>query len=167
MTLRLTKRVADKLKIKLSGNSVYELDPLKEWYGHLFTANRFQYIILTNAYSLYSSIISAKGVLTLKDFIDTNFSRLFEALENDGIEMGKYITPNTEMINVCKTNNRGILGSMNDMINQSKFFLTEYNLSTMEISIRLNEAIYSYIKYERPKEIIKQLTLNKIINKFK
>lgn len=159
MIFRFTKRLADKLKIKSPQDCEYAVSPFEEWYGHLFTANRIQYILFTNAYSLYSSIIPAKGILTIRDFMDLTFSSLNEGLMNDGLEMAmdKYITPKTEIINVCKTNNRGILGSMNDMIHHSKFFLIEYNLSLTEISKRLNETPFSYIKYKRPLSIIKQL----------
>ena len=52
MTIRLTKKLADKLKIKLSTDYIYELNPIVEWYGHLFIANRIQYILFTNTYSL-------------------------------------------------------------------------------------------------------------------
>jgi len=162
MIIRLTKKLADKLKINLSKDCKYELNPIGEWYGHLFTANRIQYILFTNAYSLYSSIIPGKGIITIKNFIDTIFANLYKQLENDGLEIivEKYISPNIEKINVCKTNNRGVLGSMNDMIFQSKYFLTEYNLSTIEISKRLNETIFGYIKYERPLSVLKQLIFN-------
>jgi hypothetical protein len=162
MILRFTKKLADKLKIKSPKDCEYEVNPFEEWYGHLFTANRIQYILFTNAYSLYSSIIPAKGILTIRDFMDLNFSCLDEVLKNDGLEMimEKYITPKTEVIEICKTNNRAILGSMNDMINHSKIFLIEYKLPTIEISKRLNETPFSYIKYKRPLSMIKQLLIN-------
>ncbi|MGA9295513.1 MAG: hypothetical protein WBV81_23180 [Ignavibacteriaceae bacterium] len=162
MTIRLTKKLADKLKIKLSTDYIYELNPIVEWYGHLFIANRIQYILFTNTYSLYSSIIPAKGILTVNKFIEINLSSLYELLKKDGLEnvIEKYITPNLGEVNFYKTNNRGVLGSMNDMIFQSKYYLTEYNLSTVEISKRLNETIFGYIKYESPISILKQLISN-------
>ncbi len=158
MILRFTKRLADKLKIKSPQNCEYELNPFEEWYGHLFTANRIQYILFTNAYSLFSIVIPAKGILSLRDFMDLTFSSLNEELKNVGLEMimQKYITPKTEVIDVCKTNNRGILGSMNDMIHHSKYFLIEYNLSLTEISKRLNKTPFSYIKYKTPLSILRQ-----------
>ncbi|MGB8316519.1 MAG: hypothetical protein WCE54_00240 [Ignavibacteriaceae bacterium] len=162
MTIRLTKKLADKLKIKLSTDYIYELNPIVEWYGHLFIANRIQYILFTNTYSLYSSIIPAKGILTVNKFIEINLSSLYELLKKDGLEnvIEKYITPNLGEVNFYKTNNRGVLGSMNDMIFQSKYYLIEYNLSTVEISKRLNETIFGYIKYESPISILKQLISN-------
>ena len=162
MTIRLTKKLADKLKIKLAKDYIYELNPIVEWYGHLFIANRIQYILFTNTYSLYSSIIPAKGILTVNKFIEINLSSLYELLKKDGLEIviEKYITPKLGKVNFYKTNNRGVLGSMNDMIFQSKYYLTEYNLSTVEISKRLNETIFGYIKYERPVSILKQLISN-------
>ncbi len=162
MILRFTKKLADKLKIKSPQDCEDEINPFEEWYGHLFTSNRIQYILFTNAYSLYSIVVPAKGILTIRNFMDLTFSSLYEALLNDGLEMAmeKYIIPKTEIIDICKTNNRGILGSMNDMIRLSKFFLAEYDLTLIEISKSLNETPFSYIKYESPLSMIKQLMVN-------
>jgi len=161
MILRFTRKLSQKLRINALQDCNYEVNPFEEWYGHLFTANRIQYILFTNAYSLYSIIVPGKGIITLRDFIDLTFSWLNEVLKVDKCEMimQKFITPSTEIIDVCKTNNRVILGSMNDMINQSKFFLSEFNLSPLEVSKRLNETPYSYLKYNNPLSIIKQFVI--------
>jgi hypothetical protein len=50
-----------------------------------------------------------------------------------------FITNKIEVIDVCKTNNRGILDSMNDMIAHSKFYLSEYQLTPIEIFTSLNQ----------------------------
>jgi len=74
--------------------------------------------------------------------------------------VGRFINTNNGIIDVCKTTNRGILGSMNDMIFHSKFYLSEYQLTLIEISKRLNKMPYSYLKYRNPSAIIKQMALS-------
>ena len=159
MILRFTKKLADKLKITPKECEL-EVNPFEEWYAHLFIANRVQYIIFTNAYTLYSVIIPGKGILKIRDFIDAAFSSLEEMLKSDGLEMFmEYITLRTEIVDVCKTNNRGILGSMNDMIFTAKVFITESELSLTEITKRINDTPLSYINYECPLSALKQLII--------
>jgi hypothetical protein len=72
----------------------------------------------------------------------------------------RFFTDKIEIIDVCKTNNRGILGSMNDMITHSKFYLTDYKMTPSEISRKLNEMPYSYLKYKNPLDVIKEMSLS-------
>ncbi len=162
MVLRLTKRLADKLKIKSLPEYYDQVSAFDEWYGHLFKADRTQYMLFTNAYSLYSTLLPGKGINNIKSFFEMAGYYLFEALKEDNCEnmIGRLITNKIEIIDVCKTNNRGILGSMNDMIAHSKFYLLEYQLTPIEISTRLNEMLYSYLNYECPSAIIRQIALS-------
>jgi hypothetical protein len=52
MIFRFTQKLSKKLRINPQEDCDDEVSPLEEWYGHLFTANRLQYILFTNAYSL-------------------------------------------------------------------------------------------------------------------
>ncbi len=90
--------------------------------------------------------------------MDVGFSVLDELLKdnNCGIVMDQFITPRTETIKICKTNNRSILGSMNDMINMTKFIFALENSKVKEITKLLNETPFSYLKYETPLSIIKE-----------
>ncbi|HCY77466.1 MAG TPA: hypothetical protein DHV28_16240, partial [Ignavibacteriales bacterium] len=146
MVIRLTRKLADKIKIK----SLPEYDEgsvIEEWYGHIFIADRVQYMLFTNAFSLYSVLFPGKGINDIKTFFETAFHYLSETLKTDGYGnmVGRFITDKIEIIDVCKTNNRGILGSMNDMIAHSKFYFTGYKMTPTEISRRLNEMPYSYL----------------------
>ncbi len=160
MVLRLTKKLADKLKLKaLPEND--EGSAIDEWYGHMFIADRTKYMLFTNAYSLYSVLFPGKGINDIKTFFETAVHSLSETLKKDGFEImvSRFFTDKIEIIDVCKTNNRGILGSMNDMISHSKFYFSDYKMTPSEISRRLNEMPYSYLKYKNPKEVIKEMSL--------
>lgn len=100
-----------------------------------------------------------KGINDIKTFFETAVHSLSEALKKDGFEImvGRFITDKIEIIDVCKTNNRGILCSMNDMINHSKYYFSDYKMTPLEISRRLNEMPYSYLKYKNPLDVIKEM----------
>jgi len=160
MILRLTNKLTDKIKIK--SLSEYDEGPdIDEWYGHIFIADRTQYMLFTNAFSLYSVLFPGKGINDIKTFFETAVHSLSETLRKDGFEImiGRFIAGKNEIIDVCKTNNRGVLGSMNDMISHSKFYFSDYKMTPSEISIRLNEMPYSYLKYKNPKELIREMSL--------
>lgn len=160
MILRLAKKLADKINIK----SLPEYDDgsvIEEWYGNMFIADRTQYMLFTNAYSLYSVLFPGKGINDIKTFFETAVHSFSETLRKDGLEImvGRFFADKIEIIDVCKTNNRGILGSMNDMISHSKFYFSDYKLTPSEISRRLNEMPFSYLKYKNPKELIREMSL--------
>lgn len=162
MIIRATQKLAQKLKIESLQEYDKKVSAFEEWYGHLFSVNRIQYILFTNAYSLYSTIVPGRGTNNLRTFLDLTGYWLSEVLKEEGCEnmIGRLFTNNTEIIDVCKTTNRGVLGSMNDMVAQSKFYFSEYQLAPIEISKRLNETPYSYLKYNNPLSVIKQMSLS-------
>jgi hypothetical protein len=162
MVLRLTRKLADKLKLKSLSKYDEKVSAFDEWYGHLFMANSTQYMLFTNAYSLYSVLFTGKGINDIKTLFESASYCLSEVLKKDGFEnmIGRFITDKIEIIDVCKTNNRSILGSMNDMIAHSKFYLTDNQLTALEISRKLNEMPYSYLKYKNPSDIIRDMALS-------
>jgi hypothetical protein len=162
MILRSTLKLSQKLKIKSFQDYENKVSAFEEWYGHLFTVNRIQYVLFTNAYSLFSTILPGKGINNISTFINSTNYWLSEVFREEGCEnmVGRFITNNSGIIDVCKTNNRGILGSMNDMIFNSKFYLSEYQLTPLEISKRLNEIPYGYLQYKNPLGVIKQMALS-------
>lgn len=162
MVLRLTRKLADKIKIKTLPEYDDEGSAIDEWYGHMFIADRTQYMLFTNAYSLYSVIFLGRGVNDIKTFFETATHSLSETLKKDGFEImvGRFFTDRIEIIDVYKTNNRGILGSMNDMIAHSKFYFSDYKMTPSEISRRLNIMPYSYLRYKNPLEVIKEMSLS-------
>ena len=162
MVLRLTRKLADKLKIRSLPECDEEGFVIDEWYGHIFIADRTQYMLFTNAYSLYSVLFPGKGINDINTFFETATQSLSDTLRKDGFEImvGRFFTDKIEIIDVCKTNNRGILGSMNDMIAHSKFYFSDYKMTPSEISRRLNEMPYGYLKYKNPLNLIKEMSLS-------
>ena len=166
MIFRFTQKLSRKLKIISQEECDYRVSPMEEWYGHLFIANRLQYILFTNAYSLYSVIFPGKGISTIRNFMDICLSVLDEEIKgiSGGMIMDKYINPNTSTIDICKTNNRSILGSMNDMINMSKYILSTDNSTVKEAMSLLNRTPFSYLKYGNPRAILEEYISSKNIS---
>ena len=54
MILRATKKLAQKLNINSLQDYESKISAFEEWYEHLFTVNKIQFILFINAYSLYS-----------------------------------------------------------------------------------------------------------------
>ena len=162
MVLRLTRKLADKLKIKSLPEYDDKISAFDEWYAHMFIADRTQYMLFTNAYSLYSVLFPGKGINDIKSFFESAFHNLSEVLKKDGYEhmVGRFITDKIEIIDISKTNNRGILGSMNDMIAHSKFYFSDYQMTPLEISRKLNVMPYGYLKYKNPSDVIKEMSLS-------
>ena len=162
MIIRATKKLAFKLKIESLQKFEDKVSAFEEWYGHLFTVNRIQYILFTNAYSLFSIVLPGKGINNLRTFRDLTGYWLSEVLKAEGCEnmTARLVIHNLDAIDVYATNNRAILGSMNDMMLATKYLISEYQLTPIEISKQLNQTPLSYLKYENPLGVMKKMALS-------
>jgi hypothetical protein len=70
MIFRLSQKLAKKLKTPLPKPAPADPNPIADWSAHLFTADRIQYLILTNTPSLYSTVIYGKGISNDSQFLD-------------------------------------------------------------------------------------------------
>jgi hypothetical protein len=77
MIFRLTQKLATKLKEGRLPSLPPDESPYADWSAHLFTADRTQYIIVTNTKSLYSVVMYGS------EFIGRALSRLREFMEDD------------------------------------------------------------------------------------
>ncbi len=70
MVFRITTKVKDRIKLKTLDQIVFTEQPLffEEWYINIFTANRKHYFIFTEGVTLFSYIISTKGINTFESF---------------------------------------------------------------------------------------------------
>ncbi len=69
MILRLSSKLGTRIKVAPKVVLPLEANLLADWSGHLFTADRTQYVILTNTASLYSAIAYARGMTSNPQFI--------------------------------------------------------------------------------------------------
>ena len=164
MILRLSQKLNTKIKAgKLSGMPLDE-NPYADWSCHLFTADRTQYIILSNTASLYSCVMYGKGITNDSRFIERALNAIREFMEDDGQQFAyrKFIVPARGTVTFAKALNRSVTGSMNDHVQATKFYLAD-DMSPHEIGFRLNETPLSALtnadgrKYANPREVFKRL----------
>ena len=134
--------------------------PLLDWHAHVFTAQRLQYIILTNTASLYSLVMPGRGIANDRQFVLGARSCMKEFLGIDVAEtlFAEFIEPATEEGKALfsKSTDRRVAGSMNDLIFQARFYLAEGHKSPHDTAILINESPMSYLNYDKPREAFRK-----------
>ena len=149
----------DKLRRKLHVPELTQVDVAAgkhlRWYANLFTAQRVQYILTTNAASLFSVVIYGRGITDDGDYIRQFLRELREHLEDLGLRLvyERVIALKTGEITFAKTANHSVLGSMNDMVNLCKHSLDCEKLSPWQLTKDLNGTPFKAIGYGFPKEV--------------
>jgi hypothetical protein len=62
MILRLSQKLNKKIQAGKLSEMPLDDNPYADWSCHLFTADRTQYIIMSNTASLYSCVMFGKGI---------------------------------------------------------------------------------------------------------
>ena len=162
MIFRPTQRLQKKINAgPLAGAPLHE-NPYADWSARLFTADRAQYILLSNTASLYSTVMFGRGITDDNAFIRSALSQIREAMEDDGLTLiyANFIVPETERIQFCKAVNRSATGSMNDLEGVAKRYLLD-GLPPFDTGFRLNETPMSALSapgketYATPREAIR------------
>jgi len=162
MIFHLTQKLAKKIKLHPLEALETEQNPFIDWTGHLFTVEHTQYMIITNSASLYSMVMHGRGINDDNEFIKSALNFMREYMTNDDCEFiyRRLIEPYTAQISFAKATNKGVLGSMNDLIFQAKFFIGERRLSVFETSLEINQTPMTYIDYKCPLEAFKELRVS-------
>jgi hypothetical protein len=105
------------------------------------------------------------GITNDGAFIGTALSTIREFMQDDGQQFiyRKFIAPASGTVQFAKALNRSVTGSMNDLINQAMYLLTEDDLSPHDLGFRLNDTLLSALAtekshgYGKPNEAFRQL----------
>lgn len=159
MIFRLSQKLAKKLKTSLPKPVPVDPNPFADWTGHLFTADRTQYLILTNTPSLYSTVIYGRGMSNDSQFLDRALGAIREFMVDDGQEFifRKFVAPASGAVRFASALNRSVTGSMNDLVNAAQIWLTEAELSPFDVGFKLNDTPMSYLDYKTPRDVFKAL----------
>jgi hypothetical protein len=154
MIFRLTQKMAKKIKESPNINYSLAANPYTDWSAHLFTADRMQYLIITNTASLYSIISYARGMTDMDSFIKYSLGYMAEYLSGDGFgfQFRRLIVPNAKETVFSKLLDRRVISSINELIRIAKFYLIEDGLSPFDASQGINDIAMSCINYDKPKE---------------
>jgi hypothetical protein len=151
-------RLAQKLNAKIKAGSPPALpmneNPFADWSAHLFVAARTQYILLSNTKSLYSSVMYAKGITDDRRFIARALSSIREFMDaDDRMDVyTRFIAPASATIRFARALDRAVTGSMVDLVNHAKIWLTEVPLSPFDVGFKLNGIPFSSLRHRNPRE---------------
>lgn len=159
MIFRLSQKLQSKIKAGPLSTKPLDANPYADWSSHIFTADRAQYIILTNTQSLYSCVLHGSGITDDDAFIKRAFGIIREFMEDDGQSFAymKFVAPESGVISFAKVFDRSVTGSMNDMIQCAKIWLAEEELSPFDVGFKLNDMPMSALRYAKPREAFKAL----------
>jgi hypothetical protein len=131
---------------------------INNWYANLFTFKRTQYILLTNEKTLFSFVLAGKGISNNNLFIKKISLQLKEMLDDYNLSSvwEKHFEPEFSTINFSKTNNRKVLGTMNEIIFHAQIVLERREITPYDLSFELNTVIYSLIEYKKPIEAFRE-----------
>jgi hypothetical protein len=160
MIIRCTQKLLSELKKKPT-QEVSPKDPFWSWHANVFHIERRKCVLITNDATLYTMFIPA---LKKPDFQSFDFvfgQHLFENLLHEEIPQNQIETVLSacEDIKYEKTNNRSVLGSMNDQKFRLEYFIqAEGGLASTgiyELNYNLNRIRLSAIEYKHPIELLR------------
>ncbi len=159
MIVRVSGKIGKKIHVSPAQSLPADSNPFADWSTHLFTADRVQYILITNTPSLYSMVMYGRGITDDSQFLGQIASTIGEFMRDDGhtFLFQRLIAPSTACVAFSKPLNRAVIGSMNDLVFQAKVLLIEQEMSPWDTSFRLNEVPMSYLKYANPREAFRSL----------
>ena len=163
MIIHFTEKMRKKLHIPPLPATDMAIGPHLRWYAHLFTARRVQYILTTNAASLFSVVIYGRGITDDGDYIPQFLSALRDQLVDLDLQLvfERVIAPNTGEITLTKTSDRSVLGSMNDMVRICQLRLELDDKSPWHLGRELNATPFGAVKYDYPKEAFARMPLQR------
>ncbi len=145
MILRLSQKLNTKIDAGTLKAMPLDENPYADWSCHLFTADRTQYILISNTPSLYSSVLYGKGITNDSVFIERTLSTLREFMEDDGqlFVYQRFIAPSSGLVSFAKALNRSVIGSMNELIGYATLLLETEEISPHDLGFRLNDTLLS------------------------
>lgn len=167
LIFRLSQKLSTKIKAGKLDSVPLDSNPYADWSCHLFTVNRAQYIILSNTASLYSCLMFGKGITDESIFIQRVCDTIREFLADDGQQFAYegFIAPSTAEVQFAKAHNRGVTGSINELIGTAEYLLAAHDHSPHSVGFELNDILLSYIGtketdgYDRPKNAFCNLSV--------
>ena len=165
MIFRLSQKLNTKIKAGPLKTLPLDENPFADWSAHLFVADRTQYVLLSNTKTLYSTVMYAKGSTNDSHFIQRALSSIREYMEDDGHESvyQRFIIPASNRVRFAKALDRSVTGSLNELVQAAKCWLSDGELSPHDVGFKLNDFLLSAIainkadKYDTPQDAFKAL----------
>jgi hypothetical protein len=135
-TLRCTKKLLSELRRK-PPSGTQSADDFGSWHANLLRIDRRKCVLFTNDQTLYTFFVPGLTKPHFQDFDEVFRQNLFKSLimENFPQKQIEIFLDDIREIEITKTNNRSVLGSMNDLTFQLKYQIAdEGGLSGADIS---------------------------------
>ncbi len=164
MIIHLTDKLSKKLKTGPLSKIELETKPHLRWYGNFFRAERVQYVLVTNAKSLFSVVLYGRGLTDFNSFYNEFLRTLRGYLTESGMRMiyERIIATESGDITLSKTADRSVLGSMNDMVNANKYMIETHGreLSPWDMAELINHTPYSAAGRGFPIEVFARMSID-------
>ena len=147
MIFRLSHKLNQKIKTGSLATRPLNQNPFADWSCRLFIADRRQYILLSNTQSLYSCLMTGKGITNQEQFAESALNCIRDFTTDDAHRetFEKFIAPETESVQFAKALNRSVTRSMNLLVETAQFLLTERQIPPHEAGFELNDELSSAI----------------------
>jgi len=151
---RVSAKLARKIRLDYEQALPPSTNPFLDWSADLFTADRTQYILITNTASLYSLVMFGKGVTNETRLFGDTLATMRDVMMADGFAtvFEDVTAPRFYPAAIAKRENRSVIGSMNDFIFQGRFLQARGEMSPYDMSSFSNRTPMSYIDYRTPRE---------------
>ena len=163
--LRCTKKLLTELKTKPSEGTI-SFNEVGCWHANLLRVDRRKCILFTHDVTLYSFLVPGLKKPQFENFREVFGQNLFKNLlwENFPQNQIEVVLDELREFIIAKTNNRSVLGSMNDLAFQLKCRIAAMggliNVDLAELNHELNRIPMSAIK-----EVYSIYELRKLLNK--
>jgi|LQYC01.1.fsa_nt_gi hypothetical protein len=156
INLRCTKKLLSRLRVAELEEENISTNLLGAWYANHFNISRKQFAIFTNERTVLSVVIPMKEISTLTSrfLLATQ-----ELLNTIGIPDHAVNAELKEMkvIKFGRTNNRKLLGNMNDLTNGAEAW---FSMPHYEDLSKLNMHLAEYLVGPEPYRVPKEVVLN-------
>jgi len=165
MILRLSQKLSARIKVSSPKAMPLDDNPFADWTAHLFYVERTQYVIVSNTQSLYSTVFYGTGISNDSKFIVRALGAIREFMEDDGQAFAyhHFIIPASGTVSFGKALDRSVTGSMNELINFAKSWLSGGEMAPHEVGFKLNDVLLSSLargttdSYRKPREAFKDM----------
>jgi len=159
-TIHCTQKLLKELGMQ--GATILQSEPqhglLGPWHANLIRIERRKCVLFTNDHTLYSFLLPGVKKADLKNFRELFLLHLKMNLMKEGFgaeEISKACAEYDE-IAVAPTNNRSVLGSMNDLVQHYEFFISRFGdldrADMLAVNMQINRTPMGALKYQYPIE---------------
>ena len=159
-TIRCTGKLMKRMGIRDPGEPPPPENVLGDWFANILYTRHGHYVLLVSEQSLLPVLTTARD---LNNLVPRFMRQLDEMLSALGVRQGLIDRELSQMepIHFGRTNNRSVLGTMNDFVQMFKYMLPGgQDLTVLDWSLQLAKVPCGPIDMERPNRLAPRLLEN-------